>query len=80
MRIYTLGFAVFTFFSLMLSITWMTGHATGFWRIVMRIFQDVGAAMPMANSAAILTDVFPDTQRGDGARGESSGRVHRSLY
>ena len=28
-RTYNLGFAVFTFFSLMLSITWMTGHAAG---------------------------------------------------
>jgi len=63
-RIYNLGFAVFTFFSLLLSITWMTGHAAGVWLIVMRIFQGVGAAMLMANSAAILTDVFPDTQRG----------------
>ncbi len=63
-RIYNLGFAVFTFFSLMLSITWMTGHAAGVWLIVMRIFQGVGAAMLMANSAAILTDVFPANRRG----------------
>jgi MFS family permease len=63
-RIYNLGFAVFTFFSLMLSITWLQGPAAGYWLIVMRIFQGVGAAMLMANSAAILTDVFPDTQRG----------------
>jgi MFS family permease len=63
-RTYNLGFAVFTLFSLLLSITWMTGHAAGIYLIVMRIFQGVGAAMLMANSAAILTDVFPDTQRG----------------
>ncbi len=63
-RTYNLGFAVFTFFSLLLSITWMTGHAAGVWLITMRIFQGVGAAMLMANSAAILTDVFPDDQRG----------------
>jgi MFS family permease len=63
-RTYNLGFAVFTVFSLMLSITWMTGHAAGVWLITMRIFQGVGAAMLMANSSAILTDVFPDTQRG----------------
>lgn len=63
-RIYNLGFAVFTFFSLLLSITWMTGHAAGIWLITGRIFQGVGAAMLMANSAAILTDVFPDNQRG----------------
>jgi len=63
-KTYNLGFAVFTFFSLMLSITWMTGHAAGDWLITMRIFQGVGAAMLMANSSAILTDVFPDNQRG----------------
>src|ERR1019366_1524976 len=48
----------------LLSITWMTGHAAGDWLIVMRIFQGVGAAMLMANSSAILTDVFPHDQRG----------------
>jgi len=63
-RIYNLGFAVFTFFSLMLSITWLTGSAGGIWLIVMRIFQGVGAAMLMANSAAILTDAFPPDRRG----------------
>ena len=63
-RIYNLGFAVFTFFSLALSVTWMTGQAAGVYLIVMRIFQGVGAAMLMANSAAILTDAFPEDQRG----------------
>src|ERR1700691_771776 len=63
-RIYNLGFAVFTFFSLLLTITWTSGHAAGIWLIVMRIFQAVGAAMLMANSAAILTDAFPSGQRG----------------
>src|SRR6516165_7070286 len=63
-RTYNLGFAIFTFFSLMLSITWMTGTAAGIWLVTGRIFQGVGAAMLFANSAAILTDVFPDTQRG----------------
>jgi MFS family permease len=63
-RTYNFGFAVFTVFSLLLSITWMTGHAGGIWLITMRIFQGVGAAMLMANSAAILTDAFPVEQRG----------------
>jgi MFS family permease len=63
-RTYNLGFAVFTFFSLLLSITWLTGHPGGIWLIVMRIFQGVGAAMLMANSAAILTDAFPPERRG----------------
>jgi MFS family permease len=63
-RMYNLGFAVFTFFSLLLSITWFTGTSAGIWLITMRIFQGVGAAMLMANSAAILTDAFPPDRRG----------------
>jgi MFS family permease len=63
-RTYNLGFAVFTFFSLLLTVTWMNGHIAGIWLIVMRIFQAVGAAMLMANSSAILTDAFPLEQRG----------------
>ena len=63
-RTYNFGFAVFTFFSLLLTITWMSGDAAGIWLIVMRIFQGVGAAMLLANSAAFLTDAFPPRQRG----------------
>src|ERR1700753_2917232 len=63
-RIYNLGFAVFTFFSLMLTVSWLTGAAGAIYLIVMRIFQGVGGAMLFANSAAILTDAFPPNQRG----------------
>ncbi len=63
-RIYNLGFAVYTLFSLLLSITWMSGTAAAMWLVVMRIFQGVGAAMLIANSSAILTDAFPEDQRG----------------
>src|ERR1035438_8783397 len=63
-RTYNFGFAVFTFFSLVLTVTWTTGHAAGIWLIVMRLFQAVGAAMLMANSSAILTDAFPPDQLG----------------
>ena len=63
-RTYNLGFAVFTVFSILLSITWMKGHAAGDWLIIMRIGQGIGAAMLMANSGAILTDAFPSHQRG----------------
>ncbi len=63
-RVYNAGFAIFTFFSLLLSITWMSGPAAGIWLIVIRVFQGVGAAMLLAQSAAILTDAFPKDQRG----------------
>lgn len=63
-RIYNLGFAVYTFFSLLLTITWMSGTAAALWLVIMRVFQGVGAAMLIANSSAILTDAFPEDQRG----------------
>jgi MFS family permease len=63
-KMYNAGFAIFTFFSIMLSITWMTGTSAALWLIAMRVFQGVGGAMLMANSSAILTDAFPQHQRG----------------
>ena len=63
-RMYNLGFAIYTFFSLMLTVTWMSGKAAAIYLVVMRVFQGVGAAFLIANSAAILTDAFPEDQRG----------------
>ena len=63
-RMFTLGFAIFTVFSLLLSMTWMTGPPAAIWMIVMRIGQGVGGAFLFANSSAILTDAFPSDQRG----------------
>jgi len=63
-RMYNMGFAIFTFFSILLSITWMHGPAAAVFMIVMRVFQGVGGAFIMANTGAILTDAFPPEQRG----------------
>jgi MFS family permease len=63
-KMYNLGFALYTLFSLFLSITWMSGTGAAIYLIVMRIFQGVGAAFLIANSSAILTDAFPEDQRG----------------
>src|SRR5579884_2460742 len=63
-RIYNLGFAVFTAFSILLAATWLHGSAGALWLILMRVGQGVGGAMLFANSAAILTDAFPHDQRG----------------
>src|SRR6476619_3781058 len=63
-RMYNLGFAVFTLGSILLSLTWMSGGAAAVWMIAMRVVQGVGGAMLFANSAAILTDAFPSDQRG----------------
>ena len=63
-KMYNLGFAIYTFFSLLLSVTWMSGPAAALYLIIMRIFQGVGAAFLIANSGALLTDAFPEHQRG----------------
>jgi MFS family permease len=63
-RIYNLGFVVFTLASIALSLDPMTGPAGAMWLILWRLAQAFGGAMLMANSAAILTDAFPARQRG----------------
>ena len=63
-RMYNLGFAIFTFFSILLSVTWLTGKAGAIWIIVMRVGQGLGGSLEFANSSAILTDAFPENQRG----------------
>jgi MFS family permease len=63
-RMFNLGFAVFTFFSILLSVTWLHGGAGALWLILMRVGQGVGGAMIFANSSAILTDAFPHDERG----------------
>src|SRR3954447_21777285 len=63
-RMYNLGFAVFTLGSTLLAVTWMTGTSAALWLIGMRVVQGIGGAMLFANSSAILTDAFPAHQRG----------------
>jgi MFS family permease len=63
-RMFTLGFAIFTVFSLLLALTPGTGETAAMWMIIMRIGQGVGGAFLFANSSAILTDAFPHDQRG----------------
>jgi MFS family permease len=63
-RMFTIGFAIFTVFSVLLSVTWLHGGEGAMWMIIMRIGQGVGGAFLFANSSAILTDAFPHNQRG----------------
>ena len=63
-RMYNLGFLVFTVFSILLSISWLQGPDAALYLIVMRVLQGVGGALLWANSSAILTDAFPSNQRG----------------
>jgi MFS family permease len=63
-RMYNLGFAVFTACSIMLSLTWGSGTQAALWLIGWRVVQGVGGALIFANSTAIITDAFPARQRG----------------
>jgi MFS family permease len=63
-RMYNLGFLVFSLASLALSLDPFTGRAGALWLILLRVVQAAGGAMLTANSAAILTDAFPLEQRG----------------
>lgn len=58
-RLYVLGFAVFTVGSLLCGLS-----QTGIELVVFRLVQAVGAGFLFANSAAIITDAFPAGERG----------------
>ncbi len=63
-KMYNLGFVIYTLSSILLTITWMHGSSAAIYLVIMRVFQGVGAAFILANSGAILTDAFPPNQRG----------------
>jgi EmrB/QacA subfamily drug resistance transporter len=58
-RLYVLGFAVFTLGSLLCGLS-----QTGLELVGFRLVQAVGAGFLFANSAAIITDAFPPNERG----------------
>jgi MFS family permease len=63
-KIYNLGFMVFTLASIGLSFDPFQGTHGALWLIGWRFVQAFGGAMLMSNSAAILTDAFPEGERG----------------
>jgi EmrB/QacA subfamily drug resistance transporter len=63
-RMFKIGFIIFTAAALGLSLVWSRGAAGAMEIIAFRMVQAAGASMMMANSAAIITDVFPADQRG----------------
>ena len=63
-KLFKLGFVIFTIASILLFLTPSTGDAGALEIIIFRILQAVGSALTMANSSAILTDAFPANERG----------------
>jgi len=58
-KLYNLGFAVFTIGSALCSVS-----QNGLELVAFRMLQGIGAAFLFSNSAAILTDAFPPNERG----------------
>ncbi len=63
-KMFRLGFLIFTLGSVLLYLTPSTGDAGALEIIAFRVFQATGTALFMANSAAILTDAFPHNELG----------------
>jgi len=63
-KIYRLGFVIYTVASLLLAVDWMQGRDGAAYLIGLRVVQGIGGACLLANAAAIITDAFPANQRG----------------
>jgi len=63
-RIYNLGFLVFSIASILLALDPYHGGRGALWLVIWRLVQGVGGAMLFANSSAIIADAFPVQQRG----------------
>jgi len=58
-RMYEAGFAVFVLGSLLCALAWNEGAIIGF-----RVLQGIGGAFVMANSGAVIAELYPSERRG----------------
>lgn len=63
-RLYNLGFLIYTIGSLLLYLTPNAGDLGALELVLFRIVQAVGAAFLFSNSTAIITDAFAEKERG----------------
>lgn len=63
-RLFNIGFAIFTFGSVMLYLTPGSGDTAAQFLVAFRIVQGIGASFLFSNSSAIITDAFPVSERG----------------
>ncbi|MDG6995615.1 MAG: MFS transporter [Nitrososphaerota archaeon] len=63
-RLYNLGFAIFAVGSTLLYLTPNTGNLGALEIIFFRMIQAVGASFLFSNSAALITDAFPEKELG----------------
>lgn len=74
-KLYNIGFAVFTIGSGLCSIS-----PNGFTLILFRLVQGTGSALIFANSTAIITDAFPPSERGRALGINQIGGVAGSVF
>lgn len=63
-KLFRLGFFIFTIGSVMLYLTPDIGNTGALELILFRFVQAIGGSLTMANGPAIITDVFPTSERG----------------
>jgi MFS family permease len=63
-KMYNLGFAVFTLGSILLTVAPGSGNQAAMELLIFRLVQGVGGAFLFANSTALITDAFPAERRG----------------
>ncbi len=63
-KMYNVGFAIFTLGSILLALTPGSGNQAATELLIFRLVQGVGGAFLFANSTALLTDAFPPERRG----------------
>ena len=63
-RLYNLGFAVFTVGAVLLTLTPNTGVLGALELVLFRVIEAIGATFLFANTTALLTDAFPPNERG----------------
>ncbi len=79
-RMYTLGFAIFTIFSILLSITWGTGSGAALYLIAMRIFQGGRGRSPVGQLLGDSDRRVPLQPARAGARHQHGGGHRRFLH
>ena len=79
-RMYNLGFVIYTLASLLLTIDWMHGRAGADWLIVFRIVQGIGAAFLIGQLGRDPDRRVPRQPARAGARDQQRGRHQRPVH
>ena len=79
-KMYNLGFVIYTVASLLLAIDWMTGAAGANYLIGMRVVQGIGRRLPDGQLGGDPHRCLPVQPAGHGARHQQRGRHRRDVH